>query len=81
MINLNKYLLHSGSCVRCFTVLHNGQRKPWMYPVHLGRVPLRFRREMRKMKAARLKRSNITEGQETLLKGTERVPQNDSKVS
>lgn len=36
---------------------------------------------MRKMRAARLKRSNITKAQETLLKNTERGPQNDSKLS
>ena len=44
IINLNKYLLHNCSCVRYFTVLHNGQRKPWIYPVYLGRVPLWFMR-------------------------------------
>lgn len=81
IINLNKYLLHNGSHVRCFTVLHKGQRKLWIYPVYLGRVPVWFMREMRRMRAARLKRSSITNTQETLLKCTERGPQNDSRVS
>jgi len=33
------------------------------------------------MRAARLKRSNITKAQKTLFKTAERVPQNDSRVS
>lgn len=81
IINLNKYLLHNGSCMRCFTLLHNGQRKLWIYPVYLGRVPLWLTRKMRRMRAARLKRSNIPKAQETPLKSMETGPQNDSRVS
>lgn len=81
IINLCKHLLYKDSFVRCFTVLCNRQKKLRIYQMYLGNVPLWFVREMRRMRAAKLKRSSITKAQETLLKSTERGPQNDSRVS
>lgn len=89
IINLNMCLLDNGSFVRCFIVLWHRQRKLWKYPGYLDTCyleffkmsSLSFMKEMRRMRAARLKRSNITKPQGTLFKSTERSPQTDSKVS